>query len=75
LARDVRLTAPRELDEGEDIEVSVLTTEETRREVAEGRFRNSLALLSLSRIMNLWDDDPAGGGLLESFVTLDRSAL
>ena len=75
LARDVRLTAPRELDEGEDIDVLVLTTEETRREVAEGRFRNSLALLSLSRIMNLWDDDPAGGGLLESFVTLDRLAL
>jgi hypothetical protein len=75
LARDVRLTAPRELDEGEDIEVSVLTADEARREVAEGRFRNSLALLSLSRIMNLWDEDPGNTGLLEKVVTLDQTSL
>ncbi|APG28782.1 hypothetical protein A7E78_13665 [Syntrophotalea acetylenivorans] len=75
LARDARLTEPRQLDEGEDIDVSVLTTDEMRREVAEGRFRNSLALLSLSRIMNLWDGDPANSGLLDEFVTLDRTAF
>ena len=75
LARDARLTDPRQLDEGEDIAVSVLTADETRREIAEGRFRNSLALLSLSRIMNLWDGDPAGGGLLENFVTLDGASI
>ena len=75
LARDVRLTEPRQLDEGEDIAVSVLTTAEVRREVAEGRFRNSLALLSLSRIMNLWDAAEGQSGLLEDFITLDRSSI
>ena len=75
LARDVRLTAPRELDEGEDIAVSLLTVDEARREVAEGRFRNSLALLSLSRIMNLWDAAEGQSGLLKNFLTLDQSSL
>ncbi len=75
LARDVRLTEPRQLDEGEDIAVSVLTAAEVRREVAEGRFRNSLALLSLSRIMNLWDAAEGQSGLLEDFITLDRSSI
>jgi len=74
LARDARLTAPRQLDEGEDIAVSLLSVDQARQEVVDGRFRNSLALLSLSRIMNLWDGDPAGGGLLENFVTLDQAA-
>lgn len=75
LARDARLTAPRELDEGEDIEVSVLAMDQVRRDIAEGRMRNSLALLSLSRITNLWDAAEERSGLLDEFVTLDRSAL
>lgn len=73
LARDVRLTAPRQLDEGEDIAVSLLTAAQARREIAEGRFRNSLALLSLSRIMNLWEAGPARSGMLENIVTLDQA--
>ncbi|MEZ4484558.1 MAG: NUDIX hydrolase [Syntrophotaleaceae bacterium] len=75
LARDARLTSPQELDDGEDVEVSVLTTDQVRREVAEGRFRNSLALLSLSRIMNLWNGDPAHSGLLSDFVALDEASI
>ncbi len=74
LARDVRLTAPRELDEGEDIEVSVLAMNQVRQEIAEGRMRNSLALLTLSRVTNLWAADPAQDGLLEDFVTLDHES-
>lgn len=75
LARDVRLTDPRELDEGEDIEVSVLAMDQVRRDIAEGRMRNSLALLTLSRVTNLWDAVEGRSGLLDEFVTLDRSAL
>lgn len=75
LARDARLTAPCQLDEGEDIEVSVLTMDQVRRDIAEGRMRNSLALLSLSRITNLWDAAEERSGLLDQFVTLDRSGL
>ncbi len=74
LARDVRLTDPCQLDEGEDIAVSLLTMEEARQEIATGRMRNSLALLTLSRVTNLWAADPAQGGLLEEFVTLDHAS-
>jgi len=74
LARDVQLTDPCQLDEGEDIAVSVLSMEEVRQEIATGRMRNSLALLTLSRITNLWVADPAQGGFLEDFVTLDSAS-
>lgn len=74
LARDVRLTAPRELDEGEDIEVSVLAMDQIRQDIAEGGMRNSLALLTLSRVTNLWSSDPAQGGLLDDFVILDQAS-
>ena len=75
MARDARLTEPCQLDEGEDIEVSVLTMDQVRRDIAEGRMRNSLALLSLSRITNLWDATEGQGGLLDEFVTLDGASL
>ncbi len=75
MARDARLTEPCQLDEGEDIEVSQHSMDEIRRDVAEGRFRNSLALLSLSRITNLWDATEGQGGLLDEFVTLDGDSL
>lgn len=75
LARDVRLTEPCQLDEGEDIEVSVLTMDQVRQDIAEGRMRNSLALLSLSRITNLWDATEVQSGVLEDIVLLDQSSL
>jgi 8-oxo-dGTP pyrophosphatase MutT (NUDIX family) len=74
LARDAQLTESCQLDEGEDIEVSVLSMAQVRRDIAEGRMRNSLALLSLSRVTNLWAADQAQGGLLEDFVTLDHAS-
>jgi hypothetical protein len=49
--------------------------EEARQEIAKGRMRNSLALLTLSRVTNLWDAAEERSGLLDEFVTLDRSAL
>lgn len=72
LARDVRLTEPRQLDAGEDISVSLATLTEARQEIAEGRMRNSLALLTLSRITNLWDTDPRQSGFLKEYVRLDQ---
>lgn len=72
LARDVRLTEPRQLDAGEDISVSLATLVEARQEIAEGRMRNSLALLTLSRITNLWDANPRQNGLLKDYIRLDQ---
>jgi 8-oxo-dGTP pyrophosphatase MutT (NUDIX family) len=60
LARNVvRSTAP-SLDVGESISVRALTADEIRAEVAEGRIRNSLALLGLSRIFNVWGEFSGG---------------
>jgi 8-oxo-dGTP pyrophosphatase MutT (NUDIX family) len=72
LARDVRLTHPRQLDEGEDIEVAVLSPAEIRREIEEGTMRNSLALLSLTRIMALWHAVPEQAGFFDDFLRLDQ---
>lgn len=71
LARNVRLCEPRQLDDGEDIAVSLATLEEARGDIAEGRMRNSLALLTLSRVSNLWSADPQQSGLLDACLTLD----
>lgn len=71
LARNVRLCAPRRLDDGEDIAVSLASLEEAREEIAQGRMRNSLALLTLSRVSNLWPADPRQSGFLGACLTLD----
>lgn len=55
LARDARLTHPPDLDEGEMIAVRVQSLDEVRQEIAAGRLRNSLALLALSKVFNLWN--------------------
>jgi ADP-ribose pyrophosphatase len=54
LARDARLTETPDLDEGELIAVRLLTLDEIRQEIAAGRIRNSLALLALSKVFDLW---------------------
>jgi hypothetical protein len=66
------LTHPRQLDEGEDIEVAVLSPAEIRREIEEGTMRNSLALLSLTRIMALWHAVPEQAGFFDDFLRLDQ---
>jgi ADP-ribose pyrophosphatase len=55
LARDARQTHDIQLDSGEDVVVDTLLPEDIHRDIREGRLRHSLALLSLSRIMPLWD--------------------
>ncbi len=54
LARDVRLTDAPDLDDGEMIAVRVLALDEVRQEIATGRIRNSLALLALSKVFDIW---------------------
>jgi 8-oxo-dGTP pyrophosphatase MutT (NUDIX family) len=53
LALDVVKTSPVDLDEGEEISVTELSLDEVRREIEQGRMRNSLTLLSLSRVFDL----------------------
>lgn len=54
LAREARLTDTPDLDEGEMIAVRLLSLDEIRQEIAAGRIRNSLALLALSKVFDLW---------------------
>ncbi len=53
LARGVVRTRQPKQDEGEDISVSELSLEEMRREISEGRLRNSLALLALTHVFDI----------------------
>ncbi len=55
LARDARQTDDAQMDEGEDVAVETLLPQEIHRYIREGRLRHSLALLSVARIMPLWD--------------------
>jgi 8-oxo-dGTP pyrophosphatase MutT (NUDIX family) len=53
LALDATKTCLPELDEGEEISTVELSLEEIRREIEQGNMRNSLTLLSLSRVFDL----------------------
>ena len=53
LALDVIKTSPPELDEGEDVFTTELSLEDIHREIEQGNMRNSLTLLSLSRVFDL----------------------
>jgi ADP-ribose pyrophosphatase len=57
LARDARQTEACQLDAGEDVEVETLLPQEINRYIREGRLRHSLALLSVARVMPLWNAD------------------
>ncbi|RLD05768.1 MAG: NUDIX hydrolase [Chloroflexota bacterium] len=55
LAKDVKKTHPVELDAGEDVFMELMTLEELRQEIDEGRLRHSLALVALSRVFGkIW---------------------
>jgi len=53
LARNVEPTSVPELDEGEHLLVGEMSLDEIRREMAEGRFRHSLAITALSCLFDL----------------------
>jgi len=55
LARDVEKVAPPALDEGENLEVLVLSLDQIKEEVKSGLFRHSLAISALSWVFDLRD--------------------
>jgi ADP-ribose diphosphatase len=55
LALDVIKTDSPQLDEGEEISVTELSIEEIRSEIEKGNMRNSLTVLALSKVFDLWD--------------------
>lgn len=55
LALDVVKTHSPELDEGEEISVTELSLEEVYCEIEQGRMRNSLTLLTLTRVFDMRD--------------------
>jgi 8-oxo-dGTP pyrophosphatase MutT (NUDIX family) len=72
LAKNARPTHAIQLDAGEDVVVEALLPQEIKRDIQEGRLRHSLALLSLSRIMPLWDAAETQHGFFQEPVRLDR---
>ncbi|MCP4142945.1 MAG: NUDIX hydrolase [Chloroflexi bacterium] len=54
LAENVIRTQDVNQDDGEDVEFCEMTLEEVKEEIKAGRMRNSLALLTLSRIFEIW---------------------
>ena len=54
LAKNVVKTNGVSLDEGEDVEFCEMTLAEDKEEIRAGRMRNSLALLTLSRVFDVW---------------------
>ena len=55
LAQDAQQTAAPALDEGENLEVLVLSQKQLKREVQSGLFRHSLAISALSQVFDLRD--------------------
>ena len=55
LALDVVKTDHPDLDEGEEISVTELSLEEVRLEIEQERMRNSLSVLALSKVFDLWN--------------------
>jgi hypothetical protein len=47
-------THPVEQDESEDVVYSEMSLDEIKTEIDEGRMRNSLTLLSLTRVFQIW---------------------
>jgi ADP-ribose pyrophosphatase len=72
LARDARQTHPCQLDEGEDVQVEALLPGEIEKEIREGRLRHSLALLSLSRVMPLWNVESSEKDFFRQPLLLDH---
>ena len=56
LALDARKTHEPTLDKGEAIQVRELTLQELKEEIRRGKIRNSLGLLGLSKVFDLWGD-------------------
>ncbi len=54
LAENVIRTQDVNQDDGEDVEFCEMTLEEVKEEIKAGRMRNSLALLTLSRVFEIW---------------------
>ena len=75
VARDVRQSHTLALDEGEDIVVRRLSPNELHREIQEGKIRNALALLALSRVLNLWDASQPEVSLLDKVLTIDQGGF
>lgn len=54
LAKNVVRTQEVNQDDGEDVEFCEMTLEEVKEEIKVGRTRNSLSLLTLSRVFEIW---------------------
>ena len=53
LALDVVKTQSTKLDEGEEITIQELSLDEIMRSIEQGKMRNSLSVLALSRVFDL----------------------
>jgi len=54
LAKGVVRSQDVDQDDGEDVEFCEMTLDEVKEEIKSGRMRNSLSLLTLSRVFDIW---------------------
>ncbi len=72
LARDARQTQACQMDAGEDVAVETLLPRDIHRYIREGRLRHSLALLSVARVMPLWDTGVSQDEFIRDPLKLDQ---
>lgn len=56
LAKDAVKTHPTQQDESEDVQCYEMTMDEIKVEIKAGRMRNSLILLALSHVLDIWGE-------------------
>lgn len=61
-ADGVRLLQKQALDPGEAIRVHLMSVEQIKDAIADGRFLHPLGLAAMSRAYSLWDHEAGGGG-------------
>ncbi len=61
-ADGVRLLQKQALDPGEAIRVHLMSVEQIKGAIADGRFLHPLGLAAMSRVYSLWDHEAGGGG-------------
>lgn len=70
-ARGVQPTHSQTLDEGEAVTAHLLTPDEVRRAIGDGRVRSALVLLALSHVLTLWNAFQPAVTVRDTLVSLD----
>ena len=70
-ARNARSTHSQALDEGETLTTHLLTPDDVRQAIRDGRVRSALVLLALSTVLTLWETSQTPVTVRETLIGLD----